>query len=336
MQDVSHRVKTVDACLAACRLGNKYGVRCLTRHQEEVHAELVPNRPYVKCTVKVIYRLEPLPAGTQRQSLVKSLQTWGWLAKPLHACPGSQGKAWLVGTEVEPPAPFIEAQHGWVSVSKVKDQAVQQRAPDIIATARTKQHIQGASTPASSSKADPWHNGSDPWANFCGTKAATMLPQGPTHHAQQKFDEVEQKLQDQVQAHVSDHLQKADEAATHRMTVVEDQIQHLVENQQKLQHWIQDGSSKMQQLQDDQLQLHQGLRQCAAQTAENSQAIAGAVHEIGVCNANLQQQSFQMQAVAQDVTSIRESLGSTLESYFERQTEKIDQLLKKRQRPEGE
>ena len=40
----------------------------------------------------------------------------------LHPCAGSQGKAWLDGTEVEPPAQF-EIQNGWISVSKARDQA---------------------------------------------------------------------------------------------------------------------------------------------------------------------------------------------------------------------
>ena len=41
--------------------GQQYGIRSLSRRHEELHATLVPNRPYVSCSVKVIYRLEPLP-----------------------------------------------------------------------------------------------------------------------------------------------------------------------------------------------------------------------------------------------------------------------------------
>ena len=44
------------------------------------------------CAVKAVYRLEPLPAGTQRSSLVETLQSFGWNAKPLQPCKGSRAK----------------------------------------------------------------------------------------------------------------------------------------------------------------------------------------------------------------------------------------------------
>ena len=332
--EMVHRVKTHDECLAVCRMGSKYGIRCLAKNHEALHATLVPNRPYVKCNVKVLFRLEPLPAGTQRQSLVATLQSFGWTAKPLHPCAGSQGKAWLVGTEVDPPAPFIEAQHGWISISKVRDQVMQTKPKDLIATAKTKQHIKGASVAPVSSTADPWRQaGLDPWSGYQGmSKTAVASNPGPTQHVQSKFDEVEQKLQDHVTSTVATHLQQADAASSSRLQNVENQIQTLVEHQTKMQQWIQDGASKIQDVRQDYAHLYQTLNTCTAQNQEHAAAIASVVQDIGTCNSNLVQQGQALQAVAQDLTGLKDRLDTTLEAYFDRQAEKIESLLSKRQR----
>lgn len=333
LTDTVHRVKTRDDCLAACRLGNKYGIRCYSRNHEDLHATLVPDRPYVKCTVKVIYRLEPLPVGTQRQSLVTMLQSFGWLAKPLHPCAGSQGKAWLIGSEVDPPAQFIETQNGWVSVSKVRDQVAMPKQDNLIANARTKQHIKGGSSSASSSTTDPWQSGPDPWSGYRTPQAVSAAaPSAPSVHVQQKFEEVEQKLQDHVTATVASHLTQADQATSVRLQNVEDQIQTLVEHQTKMQCWIQDGSAKVQELRQDYAQVHQSLQYCATQGQENAAAIAGVVQDLGACTTQLSQQGQALSTVAQDVAGLRDSLDKSLDAYFTRQTEQIESLLAKRQR----
>ena len=184
MQDIMHKVKTVDHCLAACRIGTKYGVRCLTKHHEAVHCTLKPQVPYVNCEVKEIYRLEPLPVGTQRQSLSETLQQINWRAKPLQPCKGSQGRAWTVGAETPPPCPFIQAQHGWISIAKVKDQLQQPPAQHLIATAKTRQHIGTTKpVPQPGPASDPWANGRDPWGGYHAV--STKAPAPPSQHVQQ-------------------------------------------------------------------------------------------------------------------------------------------------------
>ena len=68
LSEVQHRIRTVDHCITACRLGTKYGVRCLAKHQETLHGILCPNKPYVACAVKFIYRLGAF-AGEYSESL---------------------------------------------------------------------------------------------------------------------------------------------------------------------------------------------------------------------------------------------------------------------------
>lgn len=63
--------------IAVCHLGSKYGIRCLVKDQEDLHRIVNPTKPFVSCNIKQIFRVEPLPAGTQRQSLVDTLQAVG-------------------------------------------------------------------------------------------------------------------------------------------------------------------------------------------------------------------------------------------------------------------
>ena len=59
LNDALHRVKTIDHALAACRLGSKYGIRCLVKHEEQLHRVLCPSKPFVACAIKEVYKLEP-------------------------------------------------------------------------------------------------------------------------------------------------------------------------------------------------------------------------------------------------------------------------------------
>ena len=51
-----------------------------------------------------------------------------------------------------------------------------------------------------------------------------------------------------------------DPASGSRLTAVEHQIQCLVDNQNKLEHWVTDGSAKVQHLQQECNQLHQTVQ----------------------------------------------------------------------------
>ena len=44
--DAAHRVRTVDHCIAVCRISPKYGIRCLSKHQEELHQQLCPEQAF--------------------------------------------------------------------------------------------------------------------------------------------------------------------------------------------------------------------------------------------------------------------------------------------------
>eukprot|EP00438_Fugacium_kawagutii_P001787 Skav235966 [mRNA] locus=scaffold592:118205:122734:+ [translate_table: standard] len=316
LKEAQHRVRTLDPAIAVCRLGSKYGVRCLAKHEATVHQDLRPDRPFVQCVVSEVYRVEPLPIGTQRQSLVEVLQTIGWNAKPLQPCRGSQGKAWQVGAAGPPSSPFIEAKHGWITITKVRDSTPSAPPQDLVATFRTRQHIR--EQPASSSAStDPWTQaGADPWASFQGvTRPAQSAPDST--HVQKRLDDVEQRVQDSVQSHLTKSLSAFEQQASssmqsqaQRLTSVEQQLQTLSENQGKLKQWCEDGSRRIAQVQVEQNQLQQSVQQCVVQISDQGNVLGQVVSEVG---------------------SFKETFKSSLESYFERQTEKIaDMMAKKR------
>ena len=154
----------------------------------------------------------------------------------------------------------------------------------------------------------------------------------PSQHVQSKLDEVEQKLQDHVSTTLATQLGQANQEATTRIQTVENQIRSLVDNQSKLQQWIQEGSAQIHELKHDYTQLHTTMQHCTAQGQEHAAAIAGVVTDLGHCNHSLQQQGTALNVVAQDLSGLKDSLTQTLDSYFERQADKIESLLSKRQR----
>ena len=342
LQDVFHKIKTQDLALAACRLGSKYGIRCYARNQEQLHKALQLKKPFVNCTVKYVYRVEPLPAGTQRQSLADLLQAIGWVAKPLHACKGSQGQAWEVGSSLAPPDAFLESKHGWATITKIRDVGVKPHPQDLVATARTKQHIKGGATVESqagkgtpSTLTDPWFSGQDPWGGYTGVSTG---PKPPSQHVQQKFDDVEQRLQDSVKAQVTATVEEwatsmqTDNDSSDRLQTVETHVQTLMQHQSKLEAWITDGHNQIQSLKQDQAQVHQAVGQCMTTIQSQGQAISSVVQEVSQCSATIQEQGASLANVAKEVGGLKEQLGSTLAQYFDQQSTRLEALLEKKQR----
>lgn len=331
LSDIQHRVKTNDFALAACRLGSKYGIRCLAKNQEELHKSLNLKKPFVGCTVKQIYRLEPLPAGTQRQSLADICKTIGWTAKPLQPCKGSQGRAWEIGSEQVPPQQFIEAQHGWVTITKLRDVAPPAKKNDLVATSKTMQHIRDG-TPAqatSSGSTDPWFNGADPWGNYQGV-STPKPPAPPSQRVQQKFDDVEQRLQDSVKASVEQIASKFN--SEDRIAAVESQVQALMTGQSTLEAWARDNSVHISELKSNQESVQSVVTQCATTIQSQGATLGQVVQDVAQCSASLQDQGSALAHVAKEVGGSKESLGTQLSSYFEQQSAKLEALLGKKQR----
>eukprot|EP00438_Fugacium_kawagutii_P020260 Skav218155 [mRNA] locus=scaffold4591:37336:49156:+ [translate_table: standard] len=317
LADALHKVKTIDEGIAVCRLGNKYGVRCLAKDQEDLHNALSPGKPFIQCAINHIFRLEPLPAGSQRQSLADMIHAMGWKAKPLQPCKGSQGKAWTVGSETMPPHPFFQAQHGWVGITKVKDQFVQAPPKELIATVKTRQHMQEAtSSTSATASTDPWlQPNQDPWAPYNAQKTGGP----PSQHVQQKFDDVQQKLTDKVQASFDAQMKQfatSDAQARDRISSVENQVRSLLENQQKLHDWTTENSGKVAELKHEQQQMSTVIAQCQQTMQCQGQALEQVVQEVAVCSNTLNSQGHTLQQVSNDLHGLQRGLTSQLDDYF--------------------
>ena len=193
--------------------------------------------------------------------------------------------------------------------------------------------MKDASGSASSSAPpqDPWHTtGKDPWANFHGTSKAGP----PSQHVQQKFEEVEQKMTDRVQAALDAKMQQlpGDEEARLRLDSVESQIQSILVNQHKLENWAVDNGSKVAIIQSEQANMNQAMQQCQQTICEQGQALTQLAQEVTTCSHTLSSQGHTLQQVAQDVGGLQRDLTSQLEAYFSKQATTIEALIEKRQR----
>ena len=326
-QDAAHRVKTDDICLAVCRLGHKIGIRCLVKEQENLHSSICPEKPFVPGQVKLIYRLQPLPVGTQRQSIIDMLKSVGWVAKPLQPCRGSQGQAWTVGAEQPPANLFIEAKHGWVSISKVKDQAPAVKPQAWIASARTRQHIQRVQAGSTSAGSQgPWVTGEDRWKDWKGPKGTVVKAAPPSQHVQSKIDDVEQRLQDHVEAKIAKEVGLLqDKVPNSRLDIVENHIQSLAAHQQKLEKWISDGNQQMQT-------VHQECTHMKTVVNEQAQHLGSVKNDVAQVVEQVAHQGQALQKVASDVSNFSSGLTNHLDRYFAQQEEKIEAMLAKRSR----
>lgn len=149
---------------------------------------------------------------------------------------------------------------------------------------------------------------------------------------QQKFDDVETKLTERVQATIDAKVKQlgGDEQARDRLSKVEDQIQTLVQHQQKLENWATDNSSKVADLQTGQQQLSQAMHSCQHKIDAHGNALQTVAQEVTKCATTLSSQGHSLQKLTGDVAGLQRDLKSELEGYFSRQTATIEALIEKR------
>ena len=205
-----HIARTDEKVIGLARLGNRIGLRTYEKHGEAVHLKYCPQKPYLKGNIAFVFKIEPLPYGTQRQSLADILRDWGWSAKPLQAVRGSQGRAWEIGATSKPPAEILQTQHGYLTITLMKDFAATSSPQQIVATQRTKKQIhQDATTNVDS----PWGSEGDPWSQWLKKAASSSSTSTPPAAltpgaAQSKILEVEKRLQTDVQRQVREQMQE--------------------------------------------------------------------------------------------------------------------------------
>ena len=164
--DAVHKLKTTDAAISLARFRGRYGIGFAQNSLAAGHKQLKPDEPFVDIKITDIYRLHPLPHGTQRQHLVKTLKAWGWQARPLQPARGdSAGATWNVGSCTPPPSAVLQGQHGDVVISQVRANKPEADSRPLIASTKTQKYLRSQNQTLASTH-DPWMTGSDPWAKW--------------------------------------------------------------------------------------------------------------------------------------------------------------------------
>ena len=163
LQDAHHKQQTTDKALAVCRLNSKYGLRVHADDLEATHKLLKPDEQFSGNLVQEVYKIYPLPWGTQRAALQKCLNDWGWKAKVLQTVGGgAEGLGWEVGSNLAPPSNVLQFDGGDAAITHLRSANKDPKPVPILASATTKKHIKQGTAAASSD--DPWGNYQDPWA----------------------------------------------------------------------------------------------------------------------------------------------------------------------------
>ena len=145
-QDAHHELKTTQHELALGRINQKYGLRFLAEHLEAAHLELKPDEQYTGAAVQEVYKLYPLPWGTQRAALQRCLHEWGWKARVLQtAGGGGEGATWEVGAAQPPPSSILQSPTGDIVVTHLRSATRDPKPANVLASAATKRLLtQGA------------------------------------------------------------------------------------------------------------------------------------------------------------------------------------------------
>ena len=316
LQEVQLKCKQLEHAITVARYGNRYGVRCLAKHEELLHKTLLPDRGFFKCEVKSVYRLAPLPIGTQRTSLQETLKQWRWNAKPLQPSKGARGTAWEVGASCEPPELVFTAAHGDVTVTKIKEVGKQTEKVDLVASLKTRRSIQSDKENVQpASIADPWANGKDPWSRYQAPAVQHFRIDTPTASsaAQSKLDELEERLHTKLQESLETSRMEVDSDADVKLKQLEVDVAELKNQGARFESWFKDAGRVAQETSAKVLSLEQ---ECQRQREELS-TLQSAV-----------------KASTSELSQKVDGVADGLQRQFERHADRIEALFAKKQRQE--
>ena len=310
LASVLHLQKAEPQVVGVARLGMRYGLRCQEQHEADLHMKYCPTKPFVKGKISLKYRLEPVPPGTQKPALAEALQKFGWQAKPLQPIRGGQGKAWEIGAAEPPPSTILRLSTGFATITKLKE-VNQVAAPQcVISSERTRNHIRKE---ADAQGSDPWEKGGDPWATYRAAKAPGVpgkpLPAGS---AQTRLEEVEKKLQDDVQQKLQaqfDNLTKDLEKHPQsdvRLDRLECELGELKKQGARFEQMFEESRT----------------------VSENQQkALTEVQTSLGEQAQYLQQTQYGLHQLSNDVQGVQSGLDQRLEALFARQTMQISEMM---------
>ena len=309
--DVTLLKQTVQHVVGVARMGLKYGVRCQACHAEQVHMEVKPTSSFLPPGKKQVFLIGPMPYGTVKSSIVAAVEGIGWKARPIQPTAttvGAEGVMWKIQSVQPPPKSIISTSWGDIVVTRLADQQIHTKPPmNVVGATRT---VQLCSTGASDKKiADPLQQ-HDPWANFRPTQG----PSAERGSLPDPVDALEKRIVSRVMAKLPESSMEIDtEAAGASQSKLQELEKHIEE--------LRAGHCQLHQIVSEQGQSQgRQIQQLAAQTANIEHAVTDQAGKLT---------QFQGQFRAQI-----EHQQTQLDSLFQQQMAKLEELISKKQRTE--
>ena len=290
------------AVLGVARSGTKYGVRCLAEKAQELHRLIKPGGMFLPPGRKLDFLVGPVAFGTLKTSIASMLASIDWLARPVQpvsAASHINGVMWRVQSVSPPPRNVVATDQGDIVITSLTESVTAPRqGPTVVAAPKT---LELCTETSAAKKIDPLQV-YDPWEiNSCskfGKGGGTNCP----------ADFLEQKVVDAVLARLP--KQQMDVDSTHESQAMADKVQTL--------------EMQVRELHDGQSHLHQMVVEQGRSNAQQFNQLEAAVTDNATRLGNFQHQ-FKAQLEQQQ---------SQLDSLFQQQMHRIEDLLSKKQRTE--
>ena len=298
--EAAHQVRTYAHSINLVRLKTRYGVRIRVSDEKDAYEKLRPDMPFVQVRVATKFRLHPIPHGTQRATIIKLLEQWGWKAKPLQPTKGSiLGGAWEVGSDTPPPKAVLYGFNQDVMITEIKQKAQPKQVQSVFTSSRTKQVLQQSNSSASSAAVgtptshdlDPWHqSGQDPWNAWKPASAPVKIDYSKS--TQGRLQELTDKLTDdvktQVRQQIGEHQASTNTAlanvtqlphdAESRFRKLESGLAEVTAQGQQFQGWFKDIGSRLSNTEQHVGQITTQLTQVQAEVHQTTDMVQHSIN----------------------------------------------------------
>lgn len=317
--EAAHQVRTYACSVNLVRLKTRFGVRIRILDEKDAYEKLRPDLPFVQVRVGHKYRLHPIPHGTQRATIIKLLEQWGWKAKPLQPTKGSTlGGAWEVGSDTAPPKPVLFGFNQDIMITEVKQKMQTKQVQSVFTSSRTKQALQQAHSSAtaagsssSTTVSDPWHQtGLDPWNSWKPASAPVKVDYSKA--AQGRLDEITAKLSDDVKTQVQQQIGEHHATTSNAIANVTQLSRDAETRFQKLESGLAEVTAQGQQFQG-------WFKDLGARLSNTEQHVGQMTTQLTQVQAEVHQTTDMVQhTMNTGFQSVSQDLDKKLSSMFER------------------
>ena len=300
VEDAGHRLRTTEHAVGLARAKNRYGIRVLAQHEEQVYRSLRPQQEFVKVDIQCIYKLHPLPFGLQKISVQRLLKEWKWTARVLQPARGTAlGGAWTVGSDSPPPQPIMPGFGNDILITCLKQKAPVDEEERVVVPRKTQAFLKKNGEPVAAQaqqKQDPWQSGPDPWQNWQPRTKIWSQAAAPVKH---RFDEVTKELQNNVKDMIKTEVQNASSSSSsgqvdayqaaneRRIAKLETGMQELQAQGTKYQAWFQETGVRIQSA-EQQMQImstalegtQQEVKKVQIEMATSTESMRGALENL--------------------------------------------------------